>query len=150
MEVKTYSDTGSINSSNLVSNNSEVLIIWHLRVVPKTKSFASYQKKALRVVPKTKGLLLTGKKASSVKQQVWGTCSKRPSRMCQLLYVLTPWLPLDQLLQLWTLRKHKRQPWWHWSSRLMQYLDDLVVQPKYRSSIKQLPIRTWLSIGTIW
>ena len=46
MEVKTYSDTGSINSSNLVSNNSEVLIIWHLRVVPKTKSFASYQKKS--------------------------------------------------------------------------------------------------------
>jgi hypothetical protein len=29
MEVKTSSDIGSINFSNLVSYNSEVLIIWH-------------------------------------------------------------------------------------------------------------------------
>jgi hypothetical protein len=39
VEVKTSSGIGSTKSSNLVSYNSEVLIIWHLRVVPKDQKF---------------------------------------------------------------------------------------------------------------
>jgi len=39
MEVKTSGDIDSINSSNLVSYNSEVPIIWHLMSSPQDQTF---------------------------------------------------------------------------------------------------------------
>ena len=39
MEIKTSGEIGSIISSNLVSYNSEVLIIWHLESSPQDQKF---------------------------------------------------------------------------------------------------------------
>jgi hypothetical protein len=42
--------------------------------------------------------------------------------------------------------KHKREPWWPWTSRWRRYPNRiplwLVVQPKYRSSNRTVPVRT--------
>ena len=93
-----------------------------------------------RLVPKMEVLFITRKKQAF-------------TRVCTSIIVLSP-VPLSAIPSassaMKTLRKQSRGPSWPWTSSQRTYphgiLLWLVVQPKYRSSNKKLPI----SVCTVW
>ena len=74
----------------------EILLVWHLR----------------RVVPWTEVLLFNRKKLHQWNSQISRTCSKMPPRVSvhlPLWYLMTPYPPVHQLLQLWRLQKRQKR-----------------------------------------
>jgi hypothetical protein len=64
---------------------------------------------------------------------------------------LSPALPISLAMMT---PYNTRGAWWPWTSGWKRYSNGillwLVVQPMYRSSNKKLPVRNYVSIGTVW
>ena len=110
------------NSFNLMSDNSEILIIWYLRrVVPR-----------FLFVPEISFFNAMGRSQGHV---------QKASRSVQLLQLWRLWE--TQMMMLMNMRQHwRRNP-----SRILLWS---VVQPKYRSCNKKLPARIEFSVVNIW
>ena len=96
-----------------------------------------------RVVPRMEVWIFTRKRLHQGNRQISGTCSKRPPGVSvyQLLWcLLTHFLLLHQLLQLWRLKKYRGGPWWRrYPNGIFLWL---IAQHKYRSRNKKLCVKT--------